>query len=108
MIEIQQLPVLNDNYIYLIHDTESGDTAAVDPAVAEPVLSALKKDNWQLRYIFNTHHHSDHVGGNLSIKEHTGCKIVGSAADQKRIPGIDITLSEGDTLKLGAHLILVI
>ena len=108
MLAIQQLPVLNDNYIYLIHDPESGDTAVVDPAIADPVLKALKQNNWSLKYILNTHHHADHVGGNLSLKEHTACKIVGDAADQKRIPGIDIKLSEGDTLTLGAHRIQVI
>ena len=108
MLDIQQIPVLNDNYIYLIHDTESGDTAAVDPAVAEPVLSVLKQNHWQLKYIYNTHHHADHVGGNLSLKDHTACKIAGCAADQKRIPGIDIKLSEGDTLKLGSHTIKVL
>ena len=108
MLEIQQIPVLNDNYIYLIHDAESGDTAVVDPAVAEPVLSVLKQNNWQLTAIFNTHHHSDHVGGNLALKAQTACKIIGCAADQKRIPGIDIKLSEGDTLKLGSHTIRVI
>ena len=68
MLAIQQLPVLNDNYIYLIHDPESGDTAVVDPAVADPVLKALKQNNWSLKYILNTHHHADHVGGNLSLK----------------------------------------
>ncbi|SMG66592.1 [similarity to] hydroxyacylglutathione hydrolase, partial [methanotrophic bacterial endosymbiont of Bathymodiolus sp.] len=51
MLEIQQLPVLNDNYIYLIHDMDSGETSVVDPAVAEPVLTALKLNNWQLSYI---------------------------------------------------------
>lgn len=108
MLDIQQIPVLNDNYIYLIHDTESGDTAVIDPAVAKPVLTVLKQNSWQLSYIFNTHHHADHVGGNLSLKDHTACKIAGCAADQQRIPGIDIKLSEGDTLKLGSHTIQVI
>lgn len=108
MLKIQQIPVLNDNYIYLIHDTESGDTAVVDPTVAAPVLSALKHNNWQLKYIFNTHHHADHVGGNLALKAQTDCKIVACAADQQRIPGIDIKLSEGDTLKLGSHTVQVI
>lgn len=108
MLYIQQIPVLNDNYIYLIHDSSSGDTAVVDPAVAAPVLSILKQNDWQLRYIFNTHHHSDHVGGNLFLKDHTACKIVGCAADQQRIPGIDVKLSEGDTIQLGSHTVQVI
>lgn len=108
MLEIQQISVLNDNYIYLIHDPESGDTAAVDPAIANPVLNALNQNNWQLKTIFNTHHHADHVGGNLSLKSQTACKVAGSASDQKRIPGIDIKLNEGDTLKLGTHTVQVI
>ena len=63
MIEIQQIPVLTDNYIYLIHDTESTETAVVDPTLAEPVLACLKQNGWQLNTILNTHHHGDHGGG---------------------------------------------
>ena len=107
MLEIQQVAVLNDNYIYLIHDSESGETVVIDPALADPVLNILRQNNWQLKYILNTHHHADHTGGNLSIKEYTGCKIAACAADQKRIPGIDLKLSEGDTLTLGTHTIQV-
>jgi len=103
MLEIIQLPVLTDNYIYLLHDSISGETAAVDPAVSEPIIEALHKRNWQLDYIFNTHHHSDHVGGNLQLKQLTSCKIVGAASDQSRIPGIDITVSDGETVSLGHH-----
>jgi len=108
MIKIQQLAVLNDNYIYLIHDTESGDTAVVDPALAEPVLNALKNNHWQLKYILNTHHHNDHVGGNIAIKTATDCKVVGSSADHARIPAIDLKLQENDTLSLGEYSIKVI
>lgn len=103
MLEIIQLPALTDNYIYLLHDSVSGETAAVDPAVAEPVLDALRKNGWNLNYIFNTHHHGDHVGANLQLQKLTGCKIVGAAADWHRIPGIDITVSEGQTVALGQH-----
>jgi hydroxyacylglutathione hydrolase len=102
-MEIAQLPVLTDNYIYLIHDSDSGETAAVDPALAEPVLTALKTNRWQLTYILNTHHHWDHVGGNQEIKAKTGCRIVASAADRHRIPGIDIAVAEGDSISLGRH-----
>ena len=108
MLEIQQLPVLNDNYIYLIHDLVSGETAAVDPAVSEPVLAALKLNNWQLSYIFNTHHHADHIGGNLVLKKQTACHIIGSEADRQRIPGIDQGVIEGDCLNLGKHTIQII
>ncbi|MDT4288653.1 hydroxyacylglutathione hydrolase [Methylomonas sp. MO1] len=101
MLSILLVPALNDNYIYLLHEPNSGETAVVDPAVSAPVVDALQQQDWQLDYIFNTHHHGDHVGANLQLKQQTGCKIVGSAADQARIPGIDIMLSDGDVVKLG-------
>jgi len=101
MIEILQLPVLVDNYIYLIHEPRSGQTAAVDPAEAEPVLRALDVRGWRLSHVLNTHHHSDHVGGNRLLKERTGCLIVGSKYDRARIPCIDRTVGEGDSVTLG-------
>ncbi len=101
MLQILLIPVLTDNYIYLLHDEASGKTAAVDPALAEPVLAALQEKQWQLNYVFNTHHHSDHVGGNLPLKQATGCKIVGAANDRSRIPGIDIHVVHGDEVHLG-------
>ncbi len=103
MLEIVILPVLTDNYIYLIHDPVSQETAAVDPALAQPVLDALREKNWQLTAILNTHHHSDHVGGNLQIKQQTGCKIIAAESDSARIPGIDVGVNEGDVVYLGNH-----
>ena len=102
MLDIIQLPVLNDNYIYLLREPISGKTAVVDPALAQPVLDELARQSWPLDFIFNTHHHGDHVGGNLELKQRTGCMIVGAKADSHRIPGIDITLSEGDYFELGS------
>ena len=101
MLEIIQLAVLTDNYIYIIHDPVSTQTAVVDPAIAEPVIATLEKKGWRLNYILNTHHHSDHTGANLELKQKTHCKILGSAADYERIPGIDIKLQQGDKIKLG-------
>ena len=103
MLEIIQIPVLNDNYIYLINDPASSETAVVDPALAKPVLDVLAEKQWQLTYVLNTHHHWDHVGANLELKEQTGCKIIGSRNDQQRIPGIDIRVKENDTITLGNH-----
>ena len=100
-LEILQIPVLNDNYVYLARDADSGACAAVDPAVAAPVLRALGERGWKLTHILNTHHHGDHTGGNLEIKRATGCTVVGAAADAARIPGIDVRLGEGDTVSLG-------
>lgn len=101
MLKVIQIPVLNDNYIYLAKDVESGLTAAVDPAVAGPVLDAIAEQGWRLDFILNTHHHGDHVGGNLELKKQTGCRIVGAKADKHRIPGIDIELSDGGYFRLG-------
>lgn len=103
MLEITLLPALNDNYIYLLHDADSGETAVVDPATPQPVIDALERRQWPLHYIFNTHHHSDHVGANLALKQHYGCSIVGAAEDSARIPGIDRRVREGDTTALGRH-----
>lgn len=101
MLEIHQISVLSDNYIFLVRDPVSKDTAVVDPAVSEPVLAALAEREWQLTHILNTHHHGDHVGGNLELKARTGCTIVGAKKDRHRIPGIDVTIEEGDTFRLG-------
>ncbi len=108
MLEIVTLPVLTDNYIYLIHDPVSLETAVIDPALAQPVLDVLQEKGWQLTYIFNTHHHSDHIGGNLRIKQQTGCKIIAAQADSARIPSIDVGVNEGDVILLGQHKATVI
>jgi len=100
-LEIHQIPVLSDNYVYLAHCPETGATGVVDPAVTGPVLDAAEAKGWQITHILNTHHHGDHTGGNLEIKSATGCTIVGPKQDRDRIPGIDIEVDEGDTYRLG-------
>ncbi len=107
-LHIQQIPILGDNYVYLIHDPVSGETAAIDPAAAEPVMDALDERDWRLTRIFSTHHHIDHVGGNLELKRATGCRVTGALIDAGRIPGIDDKVSEGDVLAIGAHRIKVL
>ncbi len=101
MLQIEQIPVLSDNYVYLIHAPAAGLTAVVDPAVTEPVVAALARHGWRLTHILNTHHHHDHVGGNEALKAATGCVIVGPRADRARIPGIDIALGDGDIFEFG-------
>lgn len=98
---IEQLPVLGDNYVYLVHEPDSGETAAVDPAVAGPVLDAANRLGWRITHILNTHHHGDHTGGNREIKAATGCTVIGNRHDAARIPGLDIGVAEGDTIRLG-------
>ena len=100
-LDIEQILVMSDNYIYLLHDSETGITAAVDPALSEPVLGWIEAMGWSLNYILVTHHHDDHIGGNLALKRATGCKIAGARADAERIPGLDIPLADGDIFTLG-------
>jgi len=102
-LETHMFPCLEDNYGYLIHDPESGFTACIDTPEVEPILRALKEKGWQLTHILNTHHHFDHAGGNLELKEKTDCIIVGARSDAKRIPGIDIQMGGGDTYFFGQH-----
>jgi hydroxyacylglutathione hydrolase len=102
-LSIEQIPVLGDNFIYLVHDPDSGQTAAIDPAVAGPVRDMLATRGWSLSHILNTHHHGDHTGGNLELKDATGCTIVGAGVDASRIPGIDVHVGEGDRVAIGGH-----
>ena len=106
-IKIHMFPCLRDNYGFLLHDEEAGVTATVDTPEVEAILGALDEKNWRLTHILNTHHHFDHAGGNIAIKEATGCKIIGPRADASRIPGIDVLVGEGDEFKLGDHPIKV-
>jgi hydroxyacylglutathione hydrolase len=101
-LEIVQIAVLTDNYIYLIHDPASGATAVIDPAVAKPVLQILTDRRWSLTHVLNTHHHDDHVGGNLALKQATGATIVGPIDEAARIPGIDVQVGDGDRIAVGA------
>jgi hydroxyacylglutathione hydrolase len=101
MLEILQIPALHDNYIYLVHEPNGWATAVIDPALAEPVLQALDEKGWKLTHILNTHHHGDHVGGNLELKRETGCAVVAVSRDKERIPGIDVEVAEGDIIGLG-------
>lgn len=101
MLEIKVIPALTDNYVYLLRDSSTEKTAVVDPSLAAPVMDCLVKLNWPLHYILNTHHHWDHTGGNLKLKEATRAKIVGFKGDAGRIEGMDIQLKEGDQFELG-------
>jgi len=100
MPEVVQIPVLSDNYVYLIGDDDSGTCAVVDPAEAEPVLDEARQRGWRITHILNTHWHGDHTGGNVEIKAATGCTIIGPRAEEARIPGIDQAVGEGDRVTL--------
>ena len=103
MLEVVRIPVLSDNYIWLVHDAASGETVAVDPAVADPVLEAAAARGWRIDQIWNTHWHGDHTGGNAAIKAATGCIITGPAAEAERIGTLDRMVGEGDSVRIGDH-----
>ena len=98
-MKIAAVPAFTDNYIWLVHDEPSGETAVVDPGDASPVLAEAQRRGWTITQIWNTHWHADHTGGNLALKEATGAIISGPASG--RIPGRDVALSEGDQLRIG-------
>jgi hydroxyacylglutathione hydrolase len=100
-LNIQIIPALSDNYIYLFREPESGAVAVVDPGDEEPVKATLNRLGWRLTHIIITHHHADHTAGNLSLKTAYQCPIVGPAAEAARIPGLDVQVAEGDTYKVG-------
>jgi len=91
-VEIAVVPCLSDNYAYLVK--AGGACAVVDPSEAAPVTAALQARGWELTHILNTHHHLDHTGGNLALKQATGATVVGPGKDAARIPGIDVGVTE--------------
>lgn len=102
-LQIELVPCLRDNYAYLLHDANTGTVGVVDPSEALPVIDALNRKNRNLNYILNTHHHYDHTGGNIELKERYGAKVIGSGRDRQRIPGIDIALNDGDRWMFAGH-----
>ena len=91
-VQIEIVPCLSDNYAYLMKEGEH--CAVLDPSEPGPVKAALEKLGWRPDFILNTHHHNDHVGGNLALKGFYGAKVVGPGKDKARIPGIDIGVDE--------------
>lgn len=107
-LDVVRIPVLSDNYIWLVHEAASGETMVVDPAVAGPVLEEADRRGWRITQIWNTHWHPDHTGGNAEIKAATGCMITGPAAEFERIPTLDVRVRGGDQVRLGDCIAAVI
>jgi len=101
MLDINIVPCLQDNYSFVIHNTETGTVGVVDPSEFEPINNFIKIKFKKIDYILNTHHHFDHTGGNLNLQKKYGAKIVGFKKDERRIPGINIKLSDNENFKLG-------
>ena len=96
-MKIQIIPCLQDNYSYLIIDEESNIACVVDPSEADPIIKYLENTKIKLKFILNTHHHYDHVGGNQKLKKKYGASVVGYKGDKERIPGIDILVNDQET-----------
>ena len=102
-LEIVAVPAFADNYLWLIHDPDTGDTGVVDPGDPAPVLAEAERRGWRINKIVNTHWHPDHTGGNLAIQDATGATIVGPKGENGRVPGLDVALKEGDRISIGSH-----
>ena len=101
MLEVVPVPVLRDNYVWLVHDAESGETVAVDPSLADPVLAEAERRDWRISQVWNTHWHPDHTGGNDAIRAATGCTITGPAEAEK-VSRMDRIVTGGDRARIGA------
>ena len=102
-LEVVAVPAFADNYLWLVHDPASGETAVVDPGDAAPVLAVAEQRGWRIGQVWNTHWHPDHTGGNAAVVAATGATLSAPAAEASRIMNIDVPLKEGDTVRLGAH-----
>lgn len=102
-LEIHQFPCLADNYGFLIHDADADVTACIDTPEVEPIRAALRRTGWKLTHILNTHWHPDHAGGNVALRDETGCQIIGPANEQDKIPSLERTVGQDDVVELGPH-----
>jgi len=106
-MQVTPISCLTDNYAYIIHDDNFNTIGVVDPSETRPIVSFLKKKNLKLNYILNTHHHFDHIGGNIELKKIYDAKIVGFSGDKHRIPGIDIALRNNENWSFGSSTVKV-
>ena len=107
-MKVITIPCLKENYAYIIIDNNKKNVGVVDPSESLPIINFLKKNDLKLNYIFNTHHHYDHIGGNIELKKIYNSKIFGFEGDKHRIPGIDICLKDNEKFNFGKSLIKVI
>ncbi|HME27162.1 MAG TPA: hydroxyacylglutathione hydrolase [Acetobacteraceae bacterium] len=108
-VTAQPVPILSDNYAWMLRDSGSGAVAIVDPADAKPIIAALEKAGGRLDLILLTHHHSDHIAGVDEVRARfAGAKVVGAAADAHRLPKLDQSVKEGDTVAFGNASVQVI
>jgi len=99
---VHQIPVLSDNYIYIVQDCHSDSVIVVDPALAEPVQNCCKSLNITPTHILNTHHHWDHTDGNEELIKHYDCQVLGNQADASRIPRLTLGINTDELLHIGS------
>jgi hydroxyacylglutathione hydrolase len=97
-----------DNYAVLLHDRETGQTASIDAPDSSAIERELAAKGWKLSHILTTHHHADHVEGNLALKRSWNAKIIGPSAEASQIPGIDLGVSDGETYEFAGREVRVI
>ncbi|MEQ7873666.1 hydroxyacylglutathione hydrolase [Sphingomonas sp. ASV193] len=102
-LTVVAVPAFADNYLWLVHDEASGETAVVDPGDGEAVLAAAADRGWTIGQVWNTHWHPDHTGGDQRVKDATGATVFAPEAERERIPALDEPLAEGSTVRLGDH-----
>jgi hydroxyacylglutathione hydrolase len=100
-VTAQPVPILQDNYAWLLHETASGATAIVDPAEGPPIIAAIEQAGGTLDLILLTHHHADHIAATDEVRARFGAKVVGAAADAHRLPRLDQAVKEGDEVRFG-------
>ena len=102
-LQLLTIPCLSDDYAYLVHDPTTGETAAVDVPEAGPMIDALKNNGWTLSHVLLTHHHWDHIEGLSELLAAAPAQVVGAKADAKRLPPLDLAVSEGDIFTIGGE-----
>ena len=106
-IELAIVPCLRDNYAYLLHNDETGETALIDAPESDPIAKVLERKGWTLTDILLTHHHPDHVDGVVGLRSDT-VRVVGHANDSQRLPALDLAVVEGDTFTVcGAEVAVI-
>jgi hydroxyacylglutathione hydrolase len=107
MLKVHTIPCLSDNFAYIIESEKTKNACIIDPSESKPILKFIEKNKLNIKYILNTHHHADHVGGNLELKKKFNAKILGFCKDKNRIPGIDILLNDNEIWKFENSEVLI-
>lgn len=107
-LDLVIVPCLDDNYAFLVHDSDTGATALFDAPDDRPIMNALEKRSWGLTDIFITHHHGDHIEGVAVLREEFDVRVIGAARDAQRLPRLDVEVMPGDVVSFSGHDVTVI